>query len=111
VCSLEVPDIENAVSSRYSDDDVVVWLLNTEDEPEVVRDFTADAGLTVPSLLGAEDLYERYKREGHAGGEDPWAPYPLQVVVDGEGTIRYVAQQYDATRVTDLIDRLLAESR
>ncbi len=73
--------------------------------------FTEDAGLTVPSLVGAGALYARYQSEGYGAGTDPWAPYPLQVIVDADGTIRYIAQQYDATRVRDTIDALLAERR
>lgn len=83
--------------------------MNTEDSEAVVLDFTAGAGLTVPSLLNAKPLYDRYQGLGSPDGERPWAPYPLQVVVDPEGTIQYINQQYDAVLVREVIDGLLAE--
>jgi hypothetical protein len=40
---------------------------------------------------------------------EPWAPYPLQVVIDQGGVIRYLAQTHDPPAVRAVIDRLLDE--
>ncbi len=82
-------------------------MLNTQDNEGDVWDFTEGVGLTVPSLLAAGDLYEQYSRSATGEGEEPWAPYPLQVIVDQDGIIRYMAQQYDATAVQRSIDGML----
>ena|GEM_PF-6186301 len=83
-----------------------VWLLNTEDDLDIVMRFGLDAGLTVPMLYDAKQPYDRYYALDE-GGEN-WAPYPLQVVVDADGTIRSIAHQYDALALDRVIEAALA---
>jgi len=85
---------------------VEVWLLNTEDDLDIVMRFGLDAGLTVPMLYDAKQPYDRYYALDE-GGEN-WAPYPLQVVVDADGTIRSIAHQYDALALDRVIEAALA---
>mgnify|MGYP000669013639 CR=1 FL=1 len=82
-----------------------VWLLNTEDDLDIVMRFGLDAGLTVPMLYDAKQPYDRYYALDE-GGEN-WAPYPLQVVVDADGTIRSIAHQYDALALDRVIEAAL----
>ncbi len=85
----------------------MVWLANTEDSAERVQEFLEGARLGLPSLLDAEEPYRRYLPEVPDG--EPWAPYPLQVVIDQGGVIRYLAQTHDPPAVRAVIDRLLDE--
>ena len=86
----------------------MVWLANTEDSEGRVRAFLEGAGLSLPSLLEAEGPYRRYLTEVPDG--EPWAPYPLQVVIDQEGVIRYLAQRHDPPAVRAVVDALLSAS-
>lgn len=36
-------------------------------------------------------------------------PYPVDIIVDKKGIIRYVAREYDPDRMTEVIEQLLAE--
>ena len=38
-----------------------------------------------------------------------YAPYPLEVLIDQDGRIQYIATQYDAADMRGRIDVLLAE--
>jgi len=42
-------------------------------------------------------------------GGQSYAPFPIQVILDRDGVIRYLAYQYDAQAVRDTITALLAE--
>ena len=84
-----------------------MWLLNTEDDYSTVLDFAVNADITLPMLYDAKQPYHRYYAVDDGG--EPWAPYPLQVIVDREGVIRYIANQYDALAVQQALDTILAE--
>ena len=50
-----------------------------------------------------ESIYQSYVRS------NSYAPFPLQVVIDQDGMIQYLAFQYDAEAVRRVIDSLLVE--
>lgn len=94
-----------SVRGYYSEDDVEVWLVNPEDDLEDSFSFVGDAGVTLPVLLDVGgDSYRGYP----IGSGDPYAPFPLQVVIDEEGVIRYLAFQHDPTALRAVVDGLLA---
>ena len=84
-----------------------ILLVNTGDSFEDAYTFVGESEVTLPVLLDSDlSVYESYSRfEAEAG----YAPYPLQIIIDREGTIRYLANQYDADAVRAAIDALLAE--
>ncbi len=86
---------------------MTVWLLNTDDEYATVLDFATTGGIDIPMLYDARQPYDRYYANNEGG--DAWAPYPLQVIVDPSGVIRYIAHQYDALAVQQTLDTILAE--
>ena len=72
-----------------------MWLVNAGDSFEQVYDWIGEAGTTLPTLLDTDNaVYSSYQR-----GADAYAPFPLQVVIDREGRITYLANQYDAEAV------------
>lgn len=90
----EVSDIQHALAEPFADDDVRVWLVNAGDPYDQVLAYLQEAGTTLPCLLDTdESMYRRYDRR--EGGEIH-APFPLQVVIDRDGRITYLANQYDA---------------
>ena len=79
-------------------------LANAGDNASVIQEFLQDAHTTLPSLMDQQQsTYQSYVRAAS------FAPFPLQVVVDQEGTIRYLAFQYEAEAVRQAIDSLLEE--
>lgn len=64
--------------------------------------FLSNARTDLPSLMDqSESLFRAYNPPEH------FAPFPLQIVVDQTGVIRYVSGQYDARSVREMIDSLL----
>jgi hypothetical protein len=104
VCSLEVPDIQSAIADVYSEDELQVLLVNPMDSYDVAYEFLGHVEVSLPTVLGGEDIYSSYPRKSGS-----FAPFPLQVVIDGDGIIRYVAYQYDAAAVRAVIDQILSE--
>lgn len=85
----------------------MVWLVNSEDPVDEVERFLRQADVEVPCLLDTDGAwYRSYDRRSTEGA---YAPYPFQVLVDQEGTIRYLASQYDPLAMRDQIDALLAD--
>ena len=106
MCSLEVPDLAQSIAAPYADnDEVVILLANAGDSENTIRSVLGASGNGLHSLMDADELvYRSYDREGES-----YAPFPAQVVIDGDGTIRYLAFQYDAYGVRSTINQLLEE--
>ena len=64
-------------------------------------DFLGAAGVTAPCLLDDGSLYASYPRE------IDYAPFPMQVLIDAEGVIRYVSEIYDADGLRAAIEVVL----
>ena len=64
-----------------------------------------DPGVRIPVLLdtgGGQYLSYLYD------GIEPWAPFPIHVVIDQEGVIRYLDFQNDPPALRAVVDGLLA---
>ena len=104
MCSLEVPDIEQAIADHYDENEVVVLLANAGNDEGTIAQFLRDAHTDLPSLMDRqESTYRSYARA------ESYAPFPIQVVIDQQGIIRYLAFQYDAAAVRTVIDSLLSD--
>lgn len=92
--------------AHYSEDDLVVWLVNPEDGLDRTYEFLDGADVELPSLIDTGgEIYRRYPR----GEATSYAPFPVHVIIDQEGVIRYLSYQYDADALRRTIDELLAE--
>lgn len=69
-----------------------------------VEAFCSTLDVTFP--VGVEDT-QTY--ESLAGAFDGANPYPVDVLVDKQGIIRYVAREYDPAQMEAVIQQLLAE--
>jgi len=85
-----------------------VWLLNTIDPLDTVRTFGDEAGIEGVMLYDANEPYSRYYAIDSGSGH-PYAPYPLQVVIDRDGVIQLISHQYDAAALNNTLDAILAE--
>lgn len=68
-----------------------------------VANFRDQTGVTFPLLLN-DWSYDDY------AFPNGWiSPYPLDVIVDQQGIVRYIGRQYDGEVVKATIEQLLAE--
>ncbi len=59
--------------------------------------------MTFPLVLGDTT------KNQYAVPDGAISPYPVDVIVDREGTIRYLRHEYDAAAMADVIETLLSE--
>ncbi len=100
-------DLPGWVTEGFHEDisaDGGVVLLGALDEGLVVMDSDLNR-LTSPVLLDADgSVYRSYDTSALGG----YAPFPLQILVDRQGRIVYMARQYNADAVRDAIEAALA---
>ena len=65
--------------------------------------FRNQTGVTFPLLLG-DTTYSQY-----ASPDGSISPYPLNVIVGKDGTIRYLSRQHDGAGMKSIIEQALAE--
>ena len=76
----------------------------TEDDDSTLRDFVRQAGITFPIVVDADDHLHSFE----AGVAI--TPYPLDVVVDEDGTIVYLSREFDLDTLTAIIETLLVDN-
>lgn len=77
--------------------------MNPNDSYDTTYEWLGDNGVTLLNLLDSGGAaYNSY-----GGIPDAYAPFPVQVVVDQEGVIRYLSGQNDTAAVRAAIDALL----
>ena len=76
--------------------------LGTE-SPATVAAFGEQTGVTFPLLLGDTTFGDYAKSDGAI------SPYPLDVIVDRDGVVRYLRRQFDAAGMVATVEQLLAE--
>lgn len=107
VCASELPDVEERFWQRYRDDGLAVVALNAHDDVASigeVEQYCEYLKLTFTLGLEQSETYEGLT-QNFAGLN----PFPVDVLVDKAGMIRYVAREYDPDALTAMIDLLLAE--
>jgi peroxiredoxin len=93
---------------QYQDEGLVMLGIDPDDDDYMqlseVENFCSTLGVTYP--VGVEDTmtYEMFG-SAYAGVN----PYPVDVLVDKQGIIRYVAREYDPAAMQEMIEELLAE--
>ncbi len=81
---------------------VEIRLANAGNTAGTIESFLTDAHTSLWSLMDQqESLYRAYNPPYQ------FAPFPLHIIVDQTGVIRYISGQYDAQAVRDIIDSLL----
>ena len=72
------------------------------ESPATVAQFKEQTGVTFPLLLNdtTKDLY--------ANSDGSITPYPLDVIVDRNGTVVYLRHEFDSDAMQATIDNLLA---
>lgn len=109
-----MPDIEERFWQRYGDRGLVVVGVNpggrggirgapSTDDIGGVQRFSEKLGVTYPVGLEETANYQAFVE--HFKGPNP---FPVDVIVDRNGTMTYVSREYDPGTMTAIIERLLA---
>ncbi len=69
--------------------------------PEDIRAFSEATGATFPILVDTENTYADYTLENSN------SPYPLDVVLDADGTIVYLGRTYDPDGLHAAVESVL----
>ena len=102
---MEFPDLDASIAQAYPASDVAVLGIHPPSDPaSLVDDFRQQTGVTFPLLPDVS----------HTLGQFTFPPgvqfpYPRDVVVDKNLTIRAIKNSFDADETRELIDQLLAE--
>ncbi len=76
--------------------------MNPRDAMETAYDWLGASSISLPCALDTDEtIYRSY------GDGDNFAPFPLHVVLDGDGVITYLAWQYDHDALTTALDAAL----
>jgi hypothetical protein len=101
-----LPDIERRFAQKYGDELRVIAIDANGDAPEGVKSFIANLRITFP--IGLEDpatkTYAALNRQFRGAN-----PFPVDVVVDQDGTIAYIAREYDPNAIAAVIEELLGQ--
>jgi hypothetical protein len=105
-----LPDIQNVLVDVYGPQGLVAIAIDNDAQdilfPESIAAFTANQG--VDYQVAAQDTstltYEAIAAT-YAGSN----PYPVDILIDKQGIMRYIAREYDPVALEAMVIELLAE--
>ncbi len=101
MCGLELPDLETAIHQVYDPADVRVIGLHSGEDPLMLDLFVAQTGVTFDIVRDEGTLGQLNYPPGVG------FPYPRDVVVGPDLTLRAIKNSVDVDEMTALIDELL----
>lgn len=107
MCALEFPGIETDIWQPYQASGMVsVAGVNSDpmgnDDTATVQAFVDQTQITFPTGLELTASYTAYR-----GAVESISPYPVDVIVDQDGNIAYMAGEYDPDAMRATLDALL----
>lgn len=106
-----MPDLQQQFVETYASQGLYTVALDPDaddyENPAAVAAFVANQGVTFPVALEETAVTPTYSTiEGIYDGANP---YPVQILVDRKGMIRYVTREYDPVTLHERVQELLAE--
>jgi len=72
-----------------------------QDDAQGLIAFREQTGVTFPFLIESDSAsYQAYR----AGAGDQTTPYPLDVIIDRDGIVRYLRGEYDDAAMRDVLE-------
>ena len=110
MCGLELPDIQEQFVDAYGSQGLTGIAIDPDSQDyediAAVAGFVANQGVEYPVAV-QDPAYPTYSTiEGVYDGANP---YPVDILIDRLGIIRYVAREYDPVAMHAVIEELLAE--
>ncbi|ACY18738.1 choice-of-anchor D domain-containing protein [Haliangium ochraceum] len=108
VCANHLPDVQERIWQPYRDQGLHVVALNPRETTEQIDQVQVYAdNIRVGFPLGIEDATSTYQAvTSNFPGPNP---FPVDVIVDKSGIVRYVSHEYDPEAMLTMIEQLLAE--
>lgn len=109
VCANHLPDIEARFWQEYKDQGLEVVALNPREATDTIGEVQAYVErirVTFPTGIEEESVGTYGAITSNFVGPNP---FPVDVIVDKEGIIRYVTHEYDPEGMIEMIEQLLAE--
>ena len=107
MCALEFPELQSRFHEPYAADGLVVWGLHAMEVNGVtdaaIEAFGQEHGVAFPLMRDSAGTYFGYLHG------DWHSPFPLDVVIDRQGTVRYVDTRFVPDALEQVIQELLAE--
>ncbi|MDX2019031.1 MAG: redoxin domain-containing protein [Deltaproteobacteria bacterium] len=101
---MELPDVESQIWRKYRDRGVLVFGIHSGEDPKLLADFIQQTGVTFPVTEDVGDTLFRLRFPRGVG-----YPYPRDVVIGKDGTIRLIANAFDVAEMDALLQRLINE--
>jgi peroxiredoxin len=108
VCANHLPDVEERFWQSYRDKGLEIVALNPRETTDKIGDVQAYCeNIKVSFPLGIEDPASTYTAvtTNFVGPN----PFPVDVIVGKDGTVRYASHEYDPDAMAAVIEQLLAE--
>ena len=71
----------------------------------ILTQFREQAGVTFPIGRTADNSYSSFR----AAGDASISPFPLDVVIDKQGAIRYISREYEPAQLQTVIEAALGQ--
>ena len=121
MCGLEVPDLINAIRQEFTQEQVIIALVNKADEPTAVLHFADAVGIAEPMLLDLPGLsttcWEIPEDEpslySHVDARIPRTyydpPFPIQYIADGDGAIAFMSRMHQPDVLVEVLHELVGD--
>ena len=111
-----MPDIDQQFVSQYLDDGLVAVALNpgglggiqgneSTDDMAGVQAYVENLDVSLLPIGLEETAHYTEWTANYTGAN----PFPIDIIVDKQGIVRYVAREYDAPTMHTIVQELLAE--
>ncbi len=100
-----MPDIDTAIHQPYADQGVIVrGVYSPSEDPTLIEDFRTQTGVTFPLVRDERNSLSQLAFPPGVG-----FPYPRDVVIGKDGTIRAIRNSFNVEEMDALVQELLAE--
>ena len=111
MCGLELPDLQQQFADVYGPQGLYTIALDPDaddyENVDAVAAFVANQGVNLPVAVEETAITPTYSTiEGVHDGANP---YPVDILVDRDGIIRYISREYDPVGLHAKVQELLAE--
>lgn len=97
-------DLESTIWQRFAQDGVLVYGVYNNESAQLIADFIEQTGVTYPVVADPNFSLGAFAFPPGVG-----FPYPRDVVIGKDLTVRSIKSSFDVGELADLVDRLVAE--
>ena len=100
-----MPELQSSIADRFADQPVKVFAIyGTGEDASQVAAFVEQTGVTFPVIPDEGSTLSQFDFPGGVG-----YPYPRDVVIGKDLTVRSIRNSFNAEEMTTLVEQLLTE--